>query len=78
MKTVLSISVSFMILALAVQSASAANCARAAKQLAASRGAQVLASTPVSSGGQTICQVKLLIPGKNGKPPRVETLQVNG
>ena len=78
MKTVLCTFTSIMFLALAMQSVNAANCARLAKQLAASRGAQVLASTPVSSGGQTICKVKLLIPGKNGEPPRVETQQVTG
>jgi len=62
----------------AFQPARADNCASVAKQLAASRGAQVLSSTPVSSGGQTICEVKLLIPGKAGKPPRVETVQAGG
>jgi hypothetical protein len=66
------------IFASAFQPARADNCASVAKQLAASRGAQVLSSTPVTSGGQTICEVKLLIPGKGGKPPRVETVQANG
>ncbi|MEM7461695.1 MAG: hypothetical protein AAF362_03355 [Pseudomonadota bacterium] len=78
MKKLLCIVSGFVILVSALAQANAANCARAAKQLAASRGAQVLAATPVSSGGQTICQIKLLIPGKNGKPPRVETMRVNG
>ena len=78
MKRLMCIVIGLVILAGALAPVNAANCARAAKQLAASRGAQVLAATPVSSGGQTVCQVKLLIPGKNGKPPRVETMRVNG
>ncbi|MGI9400421.1 MAG: hypothetical protein ACR2O0_04125 [Rhizobiaceae bacterium] len=78
MKIVSCMIISGLFLALAYQQVDAANCAQVAKQLAASRGAEVLASTPVSSGGQTICQIKLLIPGKNGQPPRVETQRVSG
>jgi hypothetical protein len=68
----------FLAISVSAFPARADNCASVAKQLAASRGAQVLSSTPVSSGGQTICEVKLLIPGKAGKPPRVETVQAGG
>ncbi len=78
MKKLLCIVIGFVFLVAVFAPVNAANCARAAKQLAASRGAQVLAATPVSSGGQTVCQIKLLIPGKNGNPPRVETMRVNG
>ena len=55
-------------------SAAAADCASAAAQAAAQRGAQVL---KVQAQGGT-CIVTLRVPGQNGQPPRVETIQVSG
>ena len=51
-----------------------ADCASAAAQLAAKRGGEVI--NVVADGSD--CQVTIRIPGKNGKPPRVETQKVKG
>lgn len=58
--------------------AKADNCSQIADQVAASRSAQVLSVRPATRDGGTVCIIKLRIPGKEGRPPRVETIRLNG
>lgn len=70
MKTVLAL----LVAAFAFVPAAHADCASAAAALAAKRGGEVI---NVAADGDE-CQVTIRIPGKNGKPPRVETRKVKG
>lgn len=75
MKTLSALSlIAFLALVLPPLGASAADCAAEARKLANAQGAEVLSVT--DAGGS--CEIKLLVPGKNGKPPRVVTKTVSG
>ncbi len=78
MKTIVAILVSFFVCASVLPAAAANNCAQAATQVAQARNAQVLQVDARQQSGQVVCQITIRVPGKNGKPPRVETVQVNG
>lgn len=63
----------FLVPVLAGTSA-AADCTAAAQQAAREANAELLSVEASGSG----CQVKLLLPGKDGEPPRVVTKKVKG
>lgn len=62
----------------ALPQAGANNCAQAARQVEQSRNGEVLQVNARQKGGQIVCEVTVRVPGKNGKPPRVVTVRVNG
>ncbi|MCB1386568.1 MAG: hypothetical protein KDJ80_11600 [Nitratireductor sp.] len=75
MKKHLAIVLTFAFLALDTGAVSAAaDCNKAAKKLARQENAEILS---VAAAGEK-CEVKLLIPGKDGNPPRVVTKTVSG
>jgi hypothetical protein len=53
--------------------ANAANCNSAAQAFASQKGGEVLSVVVGNNGSNTVCDVTIRIPGKNGKPPRVVT-----
>lgn len=60
----------FSLLLLAPFQALAASCAELASAAAADMGGEVVAV----KAGESNCNVKIRIPGKNGTPPRIESL----
>lgn len=78
MKTIVAILVSCLVSSSVLPAVAANNCAQAARQVAQARNAQVLQVDARQQGGQVVCQITIRVPGKSGKPPRVETVQVNG
>jgi hypothetical protein len=54
----------------------AADCSGAAAQAAAQTGGQVLSVSSREEGGQTVCVVTVLVPGKDGGRPRKETVTI--
>ena len=54
----------------------AASCSGAAEQAAAQTGGQVLSVSSREQGGQTVCVVTLLVPGKEGGRPRKTTVTI--
>jgi hypothetical protein len=70
----LATALSVVLMLLSSVPAQADNCAQIAQDLAAQKGAEVLAAR--ADGGS--CVVKLRIPGQGGQPPRVETFTVPG
>jgi hypothetical protein len=58
--------------------AGAGDCSQVAQQEASRTGATVLAAQAVNQNGQTVCVIKLRIPGSGGRPPRVETVRRSG
>jgi hypothetical protein len=56
----------------------AADCAQVANTLAAQSQAEMLSFSERTVAGVVKCEVKLLLPGKNGAPPRVVTKVQNG
>ena len=73
MKRILLTFLIFAMPALAGTSA-AADCTSAAQKAAQQENAELLS---VEASGSD-CKVKLLLPGKNGEPPRVVTKKVKG
>lgn len=51
-------------------------CSAAAAQAAAESGGQVLSVQVVDRGGQTVCVVTVLVPGRDGSRPRRQTITV--
>lgn len=56
--------------------ANAANCNSAAQAFASQKGGEVLSVVVGNNGYNTVCDVTIRIPGKNGKPPRVVTKSI--
>lgn len=54
----------------------AASCSGAAAEAAAKTGGQVLSVSSRNQGGQTVCVVTLLVPGKDGGRPRKMTVTI--
>ncbi|KQT88560.1 hypothetical protein ASG48_02070 [Aurantimonas sp. Leaf443] len=54
----------------------AADCSGAASQAASQTGGQVLSVSPRQQGGQTVCVVTVLVPGKDGGRPRRQTVTI--
>ena len=73
MKRILLTSLIFAMPVLASTGA-AADCTSAAQKAASQANAELLS---VEASGSD-CKVKLLLPGKNGEPPRVVTKKVKG
>jgi hypothetical protein len=55
---------------LGVQPAAAADCFGIGQQIAAENGGQLANVREANQGGQTVCVVVVLIPGKDGAHPR--------
>ena len=58
--------------------AQAADCGGAAAGLADQNKGEILSVRPVQQGGKKVCVIRLRIPGKAGKPPRVTEFRVEG
>lgn len=56
----------------------AAGCGAVAQEAASQRGAEVIKVVADKKNGRTICKITLRIPGSNGQPPRVETVEMDG
>lgn len=48
----------------------AADCYSIGQQIAAQNGGTLAKASPDSSGGQTVCRIVVLLPGKDGGRPR--------
>jgi len=55
---------------LGVQPAAAADCFGVGQQIAAQNGGQLANVREANQGGQTVCVVVVLVPGKDGGRPR--------
>ena len=54
----------------------AADCSGAASRAARQTGGQVLSVSTQSQGGQTVCVVTVLVPGKGNQRPRKQTVTI--
>ena len=54
----------------------AADCSGAASRAARQTGGQVLSVSTQSQGGQTVCVVTVLVPGKGNQRPRKQTITI--
>ncbi|MBX3575844.1 MAG: hypothetical protein KF723_01450 [Rhizobiaceae bacterium] len=48
----------------------AADCYAVGQQVAAQKGGELYGASAANQGGQNVCIVVVLVPGKSGKPPR--------
>mgnify|MGYP003644710618 CR=1 FL=1 len=54
----------------------AADCSGAASRAARQTGGQVLSVSTQTQGGQTVCVVTVLVPGKGNQRPRKQTVTI--
>lgn len=54
----------------------AADCAGAADQVVGQTGGQLLSASAKTSGGQTVCEITVLVPGNGSERPKKVTVQV--
>lgn len=54
----------------------AADCSSAASRAARQTGGQVLSVSTQNQGGQTVCVVTVLVPGKGNQRPRKQTVTI--
>lgn len=54
----------------------AADCSSAASRAARQTGGQVLSVSTRTQGGQTVCVVTVLVPGKGNERPRKQTVTI--
>jgi hypothetical protein len=54
----------------AIMHLAAADCYSIGQQIAAQNGGTLAKASPDSSGGQTVCRIVVLLPGKDGQRPR--------
>lgn len=54
----------------------AADCSGAARRAASQTGGQVLSVSTRNQGGQTVCVVTVLVPGKGDERPRKRTITI--
>ncbi|NDW03082.1 hypothetical protein [Jiella pacifica] len=54
----------------------AADCSGAASRAARQTGGQVLSVSTQTQGGQTVCVVTVLVPGKGNERPRKQTVTI--
>ncbi len=54
----------------------AADCSSAASRAARQTGGQVLSVSTKNQGGQTVCVVTVLVPGKGNERPRKQTVTI--
>lgn len=54
----------------------AADCSGAAAQVVGQTGGQLLSAAAKSSGGQTVCEITVLVPGSGNDRPKKVTVRV--
>ncbi|MBW3098673.1 hypothetical protein [Pseudohoeflea coraliihabitans] len=54
----------------------AGDCAQAAARVVGQTGGQLLSATPTNRGGQTVCEITVLIPGTDKARPKKVTVSV--
>ena len=54
----------------------AADCSRAASQVVGQTGGQLLSASAKGSGGQTVCEITVLVPGSGNDRPKKVTVRV--
>lgn len=54
----------------------AADCSGAAAQVVGSTGGQLLSASAETGGGQTVCEITVLVPGSGNERPKKVTVRV--
>ena len=54
----------------------AADCSGAASQVVGQTGGQLLSASAKSDGGQTVCEITVLVPGSGNERPKKVTIRV--
>ncbi|KGF68215.1 hypothetical protein LL06_17755 [Hoeflea sp. BAL378] len=54
----------------------AADCSGAAAQVVGQTGGQLLSASATSEGGQTVCEITVLVPGSGNERPKKVTVRV--
>ncbi|OCW55867.1 hypothetical protein AWJ14_14940 [Hoeflea olei] len=54
----------------------AADCSGAAAQVVGQTGGQLLSASPKNQGGQTVCEITVLVPGSGNERPKKVTVRV--
>ena len=54
----------------------AADCSGAAAQVVGQTGGQLLSASAQSNGGQTVCEITVLVPGSGNERPKKVTVRV--
>ncbi|MBC7279855.1 MAG: hypothetical protein H5U12_00145 [Hoeflea sp.] len=54
----------------------AVDCSGAASQVVGSTGGQLLSASAKTSGGQTVCEITVLVPGSGNERPKKVTVRV--